>query len=445
MKYLYGSVMAVVALWGLASCLGSEEVKTAPECAILSFSVGSITSSVTVKKYDSEGNATDTVVSRTIAGSDIYFNIDQVKGRIYTVDSLPNWVDLSRVVPSYLSYGSVFGKVVADDPLYYPLVSGNDSVDFNKTVELMCVSTDGLSSKVYTVDIYKHVANTDTLEWSGVASNLAVAGLSKVFYADGKVFAFSKNADGEAVVTFAEEDDAEMWSVPVVLPVKDESVVMFKGQFYGLDADGCVCRATTEQLAAVWSRVSDLPVERLLAADGYYLYAYDGQAVIGTADCVAWHAEGSEDLEMLPETSVASVAHVSQTNNTVQTAVMAGLSSQNKRNAVVWCKTSSADAGVNQPWAYIQVTADNPYGLPRFESFSMTYHNGALFAIGVEEGEYKYLYRSDDHGITWHPQTAKYLVPADLHAVDGVACIVSVNDCLWIVQESGKVWQGSIQ
>ena len=75
----------------------------------------------------------------------------------------------------------------------------------------------------------------------------------------------------------------------------------------------------------------------------------------------------------------------------------------------------------------------------------MTRYDGALFAIGTTEGKYEYLYRSDDCGITWYPQTQLYPLPEELDATNGIASIVAVNNQLWIIQENGNVWEGSIQ
>ena len=147
---------------------------------------------------------------------------------------------------------------------------------------------------------------------------------------------------------------------------------------------------------------------------------------------------------MLPETSINALTYPSGTNQNLQVAVMTGVSSQNTQNGVTWCKTSTLDESTNQPWAYIQVTRDNAYGMPHFDHPSVTYYNGALYAIGEEEDAYTKLYRSDDNGITWHQQE-KYPLPEDLKSVDGVASIVAVNQKIWIIQENGKVWQGSIQ
>lgn len=434
----------MVTLPMMVACVKDKEMETSPKCAILSFSVGNITSSVTTKKYDSEGNATDTVVQRVMSGSDISFNIDQVRGRIYTVDSLPKWVDLTRVVPNFSSYGNVFGKTVEGDEAYYGITAGKDSIDFSKTVELVCVATDGVSKKNYTVDIYRHIGNTDTLEWKSVASDMEIKGLNKAFSIGGKVYAFAKDADGENIVACTAEDNPEVWEVET-MPVECGSVVLFGGVFYGLGEDGYIYKSAPDQLNAEWEKASDVQVERLLAADDYYLYAYDGIAIIGTADLGTWTEQGSDDLDMLPETAINSCNYASRTNSDLQTVVMTGTTSRNTINGVSWYKVSSTDSNTNQRWAYISVTADNPYGLPLLSDLSVTHYDGSLYAIGVEDGGYKNLYRSDDNGITWHAQTEKYLIPEELDSANGAASIVTVGKEMWIIQENGQIWRGAIR
>ena len=445
-KHTFRSMaVLMMTVFVLASCLGSDDIETTPQCAITSFEVNSITCDALAKKYDQYGNATDTIVTKTMYGSQIYFNIDQLNGHIYTVDSLPNWVNLEKVVPVVYAQGDLFYKLQPEDELYYQLESGKTIINFSKTVELLCASTDGLSKRIYTVDLYKHTGNTDTLEWKPISSDLAITGASKVFYVDGKVFVFAQNEEEQPVMTFAEADNAKTWSEPVSIPVENGSIVLFNNNFYGLSNDGYIYRSAPEQLGATWDKASDQVVERLLAADAYYLYAYDGTSIIGSSDLITWNVEGTEDLDMLPETSINAIANPSNTNQNLQITVMTGLSSQNKQNGVTWCKSSSMDTSINQPWAYIQVTLDNAYGMPHFDYASVTYYEGALFAIGVEDGAYNELYRSDDNGITWHPQSKKYPMPTDLKPANGVASIVAVDKNLWIIQENGKVWQGSIQ
>lgn len=446
-KNLLAAVAALMTtLMALPSCLGNNnEASSTSDCAIVAFSVSNITNYVTEKKYDSHGNATDTIVARVMTGSDIHFNIDQVKNHIHVVDSLPNWLNITAIVPSYTSYGNVYVEDESGEVILSRLFSGVDSIDFSKTVHLRCVSTDGLSERHYTVDIFKHKEHTDTLEWKETTSNLAINGESKSFFTDEKVFVFTQNAEGEDIVTVAEGNDCATWSTPVTIPVKSGSIVLFKDQFYGLTPDGEIYSATPEEQASSWDKASDEKVESLLAADDFYLYAYDGHAIIGTTDLVQWEQQGMTDLELLPETCIASTSYSSKTNEDIQTAVMVGISSQNSEHGVSWYKVSSLEEATNQDWAYIQVTNDNPFGMPHFDHLSITYYDGSIFAIGAEEGVYKYLYRSDDNGISWHPLTAKYPLPKGLDAENGAASIVATEKDIWIIQENGKVWKGSIQ
>lgn len=442
--------MLMVALPIMVACVKEQEVEMSPKCAILSFSVGNITCSVPTKKYDSNGNATDTVVQRVLAGSDIHFNIDQVNDSIYTVDSLPKWVNLTHVVPTFSSYGNVLRKVA--DGEYYGITSGSDSIDFSKTVELLCVSTDGTASKSYKVNIYLHTNSTDTLEWKSVASDLKICGLGKALCTDGKVFVFAKNANDENVVACADKGNPAVWNTTTV-PVNYGSVVLFKGEFYGIDDDGYIYKSARGQLASQWEKVaSDMKVSRLLAADDYYIYAYvqksETAGVIMSSDNLErWEEQDldSYEMSMLPETAINSCNYASRTNDKLQTVVLTGLTSNNTQNGVSWYKVSSIDSNTNQEWAYIKVTADNPYGLPLLGDLSVTHYNGSLYAIGKEGGLYKTLYRSDDNGITWHAQKEKYLFPVDLNAANGAVSIVTVGWEMWMIQENGQVWRGTIR
>lgn len=439
-KMLRCGLALAVMLFALASCMNDDPIATSPECAIIDFSVNDIKCDVTTQKYDQQGNAYDTIVSRTLDGSNVHFNIDQVEGRIYVVDSLPKWVDLTKLVPNILSQGSVRYRIQGGDGIFYPIISGTTEIDFSNPVEFQCVSTDELTRRTYLVNIFKHRYDTDTLVWNTVDTNLSVEGRAKMFHADGRVFLFAKNVSGQSFVTIADERDAARWSTPVAVPVDASSVVQAQGKFYALASDGRVYVATFAEVETTeWTQASTLSVERLLAADAYGVYVYDGTAV---RDLYSHAVVGMDDLDKLPQTSLNSVSYASKVNPALQTTLVTGLTPSDDKHSVVWYRCSGADEAVSQPWTQIQVTNDNPWGMPHFDHFSMALFDGALYAVGAEEGRYKYLYRSDDSGITWHPLTAKYLLPKDLKDEDGTVALTAVNGMLWMVQENGKVWQG---
>lgn len=444
-RCVMASLMFVVSQ-ALVSCMNDEEIVPTPECAITSFSVGSIKSLVTIKKYDKDGNATDTTVSRTIGGAEIAFNIDQLNGKIYNVEELPNWVNLTRVVPSFSGYGNVYGRVgQAGDSLFYTLSSGNDSIDFSKPVELLCVALDGVSTKRYTVEMRKSEKDLTMMEWAKSASNVDLDGVKKLFFTSDKVFAFAKNGEGKNFVCVNTIGAGAAWAVKTEMPISGldcSSVVMFNDKFYAIDAEGYIYCSVPETVTDEWTKVSEKKMARLLCADDFRLYAYDGNAIVGSENMSEWQEYGTMDLDKLPETSVGSMCYKSRTNENISIVVMTGVTENNAINGVSWYKVSSADPSIDQKWSYMQVTLDNAYGLPRLGNLSVARSKGALYAIGTKNGKYERFYRSQDNGLTWHALSVDtHPMPEELNAANGSAVLVGDEAHLWIYQENGEVWE----
>lgn len=428
----------------LGSCLSSNEVETTPECGITSFSVGDIVSGVKVYKHD----GSDTIINRTIKGSDVRFNIDQINGIISSVDSLPNWADLSRVVPSFTTYGTVFAKL---DSLYYPLKTGADSISFEKPVKMIAAATDGVSIKEYTVYINRSKNDIDTLVWNSKSTNCTASADCRTVVMNDRVYAFYENAEGKVQVTnSAVSSELTSWTEPVSVqaPITCSSVTAFAGELYALGTDGCIYKAEKQNRPEEWLKVSEKTFERLLAADNYYLYALDGEEIVGSSDMQNWISSGKADINMLPTECIQSFSYKSKTNANIQICMMTGITEKNAKNGVSWYKVTSKDEDINQNWMYVQVTNDNKYGLPRFKNMSTTMYGGCLYAIGIsslaEGDKYQSLYCSKDNGITWKTVEEKYPLPADLDAKNGAASIISAGGKFYIIQKGGKIWCGTI-
>lgn len=421
----------------LSSCISDDEVVTSSECGIISFSVGDIKSALTVKNASGE----DTVVYRTIGGSEIKFNIDQVKGRIYGVDSLPVWTDLSAVVPKFSSYGYVYGQTklsASNDTAYYYITSGSDSVDLRKPLSIYVVATDGVSKKKYTIEMYKYTTNTDTLEWTKGNTNIAFGDNSKFAVNDGKLYAFYEK-DGEVLVS--ETMTGTEWTTKSAGTVKSESVTTFNGKFYALGEDSYIYSSAD---GSNWEKVSTSVVEHILAADKFRLYAFDGSKIIGSSDMETWDVYGEADVNMVPTKNVAICSFTSKTNKNLELVTMVGLSDNNLNNSVSWYKVSADDSYLDQNWTYTK-SSMNIYPFPYLEGLSVTAYDGAIFAIGMNKGEYDYIYRSDDNGISWHPLTNKYPLPEGLNEDNKAdAVIVTIGKELWIVKGS-NIWKGVME
>lgn len=431
------------------SCLKTDELETSPECAMLSFAVGDVTTSVNSKT--AAGN--DTVIKKVLSGSSFKFNIDQVKGIITTIDSMPNWIDLSGVKPTFSIIGARTFIKSEDDGLYYLLTSGADSVNMTKPIELIVLASDGISTKKYTVSIKKSSYNNDSLIWNKGVSNLAVEDDFKTVVRGNRVFAFYTNGAGEVMTTNASTNTGlTSWTTPMNIKgaeIDYASLLLFKDEFYALGKDGCIYKAEEQNRPETWSKVGDAVYKKLLASDKYYIYALNESGIVGSADLQTWKDCGKDDIDMIPTGTVFSHSYESKTNADLQISMMCGTSDMNEEHDVAWYKVSSQDESTDQKWMYIQITKDNAYGMPKFKNMSVAWHQGCLYALGTEGNEgaesYKYIYISKDNGISWHTYSDTYPLPDGINKVKGMANIVSADGKIWIVQKGGNVWSGVIR
>lgn len=444
MKNIYGLLLSLAVMATLAtSCMKDEdEILSSPECVITKFTVGDIDTEVSIKLASGK----DTIVTRTIGGSSVAFNIDQINNKIYSVDSLPSWVDISGVIPTVNSTGYVYIKE-GDETDFHQFASGTDSVDFTKPVKFLVIATDGVSTKEYTAQIFKKDSEADSLAWKTVdGADLQLEGAHRTLTLADRIYVFSES-EGQAVVTSSSFlSEGASWRKPALLTCEQgsvdwNSVVAYNGYLYALNTEGHICRSTNDERGETWSVVSDRVFARLLGTDELYLYACDESGIWGSADLQNWAECGSSDLDMLPETNIATVSYVSKTNPAMRNAVMCGLTSANSDNAVVWYKVSSANESINQKWNYVQVAADNVYACPKLDNLSIICHNAEMYAIG---GNNAGIYVSADNGISWHLQTKKKLLPAEVTGQSTPASMVAGNGYLWLIQSGGKVWRGKI-
>ena len=437
MKKLYTFIAPLcMAVLSFASCISDDEVVTSSECGIVSFGVGDIKSALTIK--NASGN--DSVVYRTIGGSEIKFNIDQINGKIYSVDSLPNWTDLSAVVLKFSAYGNVYGqtRLSEKDTLFYYISSGVDSVNLTKPLEIYAVATDGVARKHYTVEIFKRVEDSDTLEWVKGNVNAILSNDRRFAVVGDKVYAFYENG-GEQFVS--ETTNGIEWITKKAGSVKYETITVFQNKFYALGDDSYIYASTDGEN---WEKSSSVGVERIFAADKFRLYAFDGTNIVGSSDMQNWSVYGDENLNMLPTSCISILSLTSKSNKSVDKVTMVGLCEGKTDNSVSWYKVSAKDDDVDQNWSY-SVSFNNLFEFPYLAGLSATVYDDAIFAIGKSNGKYEYLYRSDDCGISWHPLTSKYLLPDEINDDDSTnASIMTVGDELWIIK-GNNIWKGQIK
>ena len=422
------------------SCIKDDEVENSPTCVITSIAVNDITTYLTTKASD----GTDSLYTRTISGSNIKFNIDQVNGRIYSIDSLPSWTNLKRVVASFSYVGELYAMWSADST-YYPISNGKDSLDLSTPLDLLVVATDGISSKHYTAVIYRYTANADSLLWSEPTYfDFLPTSSPKLITANNRHYLFA-DQDGKPSVSYCDVEGSAWLSYPELTTTAThldcQSIQYFNDKFYALDTDGTIYASTD---GVTWDAASTRTVQKLLAADRFYLYAFDGSQIIATTDLNTWTANGSRHIDMLPEQFITSAAYDTRTNSDLQVDVMAGVTSQHAENAVVWYKIAAKEQASNQQWDYITVSSENQYPLPALDNLVIFHYNDALYALG---GDNKTFYKSEDNGITWKQVTEYQFPPAALKANKPVSITVSDDYIIMIQAGNGgtaTMWKGKI-
>ena len=440
-KILYLLLPLITMMFAASSCIKSEdENEGTPTCVIASFSIGDI-----VSPYTTTVNGVDTTYSRTIAGGTVYFNIDQVNGIISSVDSLPYWANIKRIVPTISYTGSIYCRQGGEGNEFRYFSSGNDSIDFSQEVEFLVVSSDGKYTKNYKAFIYKSENEKDSLAWNSVSTNLSLEGEHRSLARDGQLYVFAYNGGQPTVTTAAADGTSLSWTTPTQLsePINYQSVTVFQGAFYALDDNSHVCWSDD---AVNWEVLNDeLTFERILAADSQRIYAADGTDLWASTNGTDWEAQGLKNIDMLPEMPVSYAAYTSKTNAKLQNVVMLGYNPAADK-AVTWFKIS-ANSESDQQWNYINISDDNHYPMPDFTYMQMVRYNGCLLAVGKgAQGltDFADLYQSDDNGITWHAATTKYAMVKELAGSQLPLTMTVCGKNIWIIQSGGKCWRGVI-
>ena len=139
-KKIISFVMALASLLTYTSCMDNENIEYVydDDSAITAFTLGNVQFIAGKKKLTGE----DSIVSRDY--SSYKFQIDQLGGRIYNVDSLPLGAMASKVLCSVsaINAGVVGLKGIDNDTVKY--FSKTDTIDFTKPRTLIVYSNSGL-------------------------------------------------------------------------------------------------------------------------------------------------------------------------------------------------------------------------------------------------------------------------------------------------------------
>ena len=264
--------MVLITLVTLASCISSNETEMTlyDDAAITAFSLG------TLNRYVHLTSSTggDSIIKKTLTGSNYKFHIDQIARTIYNTDSLPVGTDKAHVICllSTKNSGMALIKDTDSDSLRY--YSSSDSIDFTQPRQFIIYASDGSGSNTYTVTINVHQEEANEFVWKqtdtawepatpGTAS--LPAGIKQLLGAS-TTEAYALSDDNRLMVS---RDGGTTWAEDLLdedaslLPVQDISITSYpmyladSTDYVVMVGNRSVSEYPQESIAMVWRKIVD--------------------------------------------------------------------------------------------------------------------------------------------------------------------------------------------
>ena len=442
-KILFPVILACVLVSGV-SCLDDVNKVTTPQAAITSFVVGYYN----VRFHDKTWENGDTIVNIREAGVLYPMTIDQVRNRIYNIESLAFGSDVSAVTTSLSGTGTIVYSYSDDPEGAVYLWSGYDSINFTRPLVFSAISSDGSFKRDYTVQLNVHKVFPDSLLWSAADStgfvpleNACAVILNDTLYNFG--------TDGSGVLSVVTKDiKAGSWSAPaslsgipstgwrgVVISCGNKLYAQSGSSVYG-SSDGLNWTETKSGIKSLIRKVS---------ADGKVWAVTADSSMVCTTDMADWTVLGKIPAGF-PDSVAVAAEYPLSTNPSISRTVLAGIGSDSLY-ASVWTINSN-----DTVWVETDAPADAILRLPAMADFSMIRYDGHLFAFGAGLSDFR---ESSDNGITWYlcDTYADYYcswnrymqMPEPLRGYNGgFSYVVDRYGSIWIMTSDGQVWRGAI-
>lgn len=443
----------------LVSCLDTnytDGVTLYDDIAITKFQI----TSANITKHTTSSKGEDSVYVVTDESVANYpFYIDQLRGEIYNVDSLPVGVDATKLLceVSTKSNAMVFIENETRDSL--KTLSSTDSIDFTNARYLRSYASDAKSYKSYKVTVNIHRESGNEFRWSRLADNASIASLEGMRMAEvgGKMLLFGLEG-GSTVVYSTALDDGNSWAKGQMSfdAGAYENMVQKGDTLFVLD--GTALYYTTDGSAFNAVQGVSAP-QRLLAAGTTELYGFgaDGQIVASVDGGRTW----SDDLvdspaDVLPAEDISSCTapyvYVDSTDYVMLVGNRSSESFASDSTAVVWRKIVEYSKNSRKgKWIYMEPDSRDKYQLPRLDGLVVLGYGESKLALGrggkgaCSVAPFNQIYESRDGGITWL-YNPSYVYPDgfDKTATSFAAAVDPYNN-IWIVcSGSGQVWRGRL-
>lgn len=452
----------------LTSCLGDrEEVELSDDCSITAFSLGSIRQTHTIK--GSKGQ--DSIYYTSFSGSAFPMYIDQREQLIENRDSLP----YNAVVRAILTNCS-FDKVLLHRPkdikglepadTAWVTYSTKDSLDFSKPREFLVISSDGTSTRRYTVKVNAHRMNPDATVWDSLGVSASVPELvdcdqRKMVVLNGRLLVYTQQTDG-AVNCYErplqKQGEWKKMALAEAEGLQVASVQEANGMLYASTAKGGIRYSVDGQ---EWrSRMMGVEGLRLVGVSKDCFYALvDGKLMSSAQSAEAWQEEQLDDEASLLPVQDVSVMSMTQKNGNLR-LLLTG-KTENGLKGRVWSKmwTGSADAERKACWAYHTENGAIKHIFPVLKQSNMVNYDGGVILLGgepedMENGVGQFMsdealgciYSSKDFGVTWVSHELMTVAEGMKQVASKARLITATSEdgrYLWVLID-GQLWRGRL-
>lgn len=400
----------------------------------------------------------------TVHGKTYTFTIDQLKGEIYNIDSLPVGSDtiIDRMLITTLTTASGYVVLLNKDGKD-SLKDGNlqglntvDSFDLRKPIKVKVFATEAVNQmyqhipesqyqkyiREYTIKVNVHRQDPDSLDWGKepVASNFApaITGSQKSVILNNQIYVY---APGDFVYKTS-TSNGRNWE-----PIETEglptngltSLLNFNNTLYATTGDGKVYLSDN---GISWTASP-------LSGDVVTLIAPIGTIITGikkinnvltfcTTDGNAW-TTGSIVPPNFPYNNISATTY--ENNIGVQDVLVVGntvgLTGDDLKNdtaTVAWGYMQGQD------WAELSITSKASQ-CPKLADPSIIRYNNVFYILGKDS-----VFYTSIAGLAWEKVEKKFLLPEPIRTVKSdYSMVVDDQHFIWIIRSKpNEVWRGRL-
>ncbi|MBP6065253.1 DUF6242 domain-containing protein [Bacteroides sp.] len=459
-KFLSVIVSLLFVSFAISSCLDENQT------------VGEYSTDATIRAF-----AIDTVL-----GQSYRFTIDQLKGEIYNIDSLPVGSDtiINKILIDTLTTASgtviLLNNTDGKDSLVNDVLQGlntTDSVDLRKPMKVKVMSMEAMNlmyqgapedqykkfTRQYTIKVRVHKQDPDTLNWGQAKgekpaplmnnfSGGAITGPQKAVILNNTIFVFSKNAS-QVIAYQTATSNPKGWApagtingLPTTVDLS--TILTFNNELYAAAA-GEVYSSTNGTSWQKHSALNDRKIASLLVGfpenAGNNLNKTTGIAAVSVdptdptilrycftnKNATGWTL-ASDQGEIVPDSfPKTKISATVWTNNTgVQGAMLVGGLTNSRTEAVKHTIPWGSYDGLSWADLYTQNAFCPTLTLP-----SIFYYGNNFYTFG---NGFDAFYTSAT-GIAWAKANKKFYFPTELTARKGseYSMVVDSNNFVWII------------